>query len=102
MFRNNEYKAIRAEMNYRWQQALRRAGVRAVENGTLSSTKGVVPKMTRKTGISRLLITHPTREGSVAISSGHDVATMLKHYTGLGYPSHETELMQIYTARWGE
>lgn len=85
-----------------WQQVLHRAAVHALEEGSLGSTQGITPKMTRKTWISWLLLTHPTREGSIAISSGHDVATMLRHYTGLGFPSHESEMMRIYTAGWGE
>ena len=85
-----------------WQQAVRGAATRAVEKGDLVTTKGIVPKMTRKTWISWLLVTHPIHEGSIAISSGHDVATMLRHYTGLGFPSHEIEAMQMYTAGWGE
>lgn len=85
-----------------WQQALKGAAVRAVEEGALETTQGIVPKMTRKTWISWLLVTHPMREGSIAISSGHDTNTMLRHYTGLGFPSHEIELMRMYTAGWGE
>ena len=85
-----------------WWQNLQRAATKAVEKGTLTSTKGIVPKMLRKTWISWLLATHPAREGSIAISSGHSVGVMLRHYTGLGFPAHEIEGMRIYTAGWGE
>jgi len=85
-----------------WQQALRRAATKAVENGTLSSSRGIIPKMTRKTWISWLLQIKPTREGSIAISSGQDIAIMLRQYSQLEFPTTEIDLMQIYTAGWGE
>lgn len=85
-----------------WSRALTAAGIKAVNKGTLDNLEGIVPKMTRKTWISWLLATHPEREGSIAISSGHDVTTMLKHYTGLGFPADEIQAMRVYTAGWGE
>lgn len=85
-----------------WSGALTAAAIRAVNKGTLDNLEGVVPKMTRKTWISWLLATRPEREGSIAISSGHDVATMLRHYTGLGFPAEEIQAMRVYTAGWGE
>ena len=85
-----------------WSQALTAAAIKAVNRGTLDNLEGIVPKMTRKTWISWMLATHPEREGSIAISSGHDVATMLKHYTGLGFPQNEIQAMKVFTAGWGE
>jgi len=57
--------------------------------------------MTRKTWASWLLATHGHREGSISLSLGHDIRTMLRHYAGLGWPPQAIQEIRQYTAGWG-
>ncbi|MDD5419609.1 MAG: hypothetical protein PHV57_07155 [Methanomicrobiaceae archaeon] len=92
---------VRPISRQNWLETLQRAALKAMEKGELSSIVGVVPKMTRKTWVSWLLATYPEREGSISLSMGHDLRTMLKHYAGLGWPGSARDEMRIYTSGWG-
>lgn len=84
-----------------WTETLSLAAGKAVKEGRLASIEGVAPKMTRKTWASWLLATHSHREGSVSLSLGHDIRTMLRHYAGLGWPPQAIQEIKSYTAGWG-
>lgn len=84
-----------------WTETLSLAARKAVAEGRLTSTEGIAPKMCRKTWSSWLLATHSHREGSISLSMGHDVRTMLHHYAGLGWPSEAREQIKQFTAGWG-
>lgn len=84
-----------------WSETLLRAAGRAKDEGQIAGLDGIAPKMTRKTWSSWLLATHSHREGSISLSMGHDVRTMLHHYAGLGWPSDAREQIRQYTSGWG-
>lgn len=84
-----------------WAETLLRAAGKARAEGSLSDLTGVAPKATRKTWSSWLLATHSHREGSISLSMGHDIRTMLRHYAGLGWPADARQEIKQYTAGWG-
>lgn len=84
-----------------WTEIIYRAAGKALAEGRLVSIEGIAPKMTRKTWSSWLLTTHSHREGSISLSMGHDIRTMLKHYAGLGWPPQAIQEIKSYTAGWG-
>lgn len=84
-----------------WTETLLRAASKARADGGLSDLAGIAPKATRKTWSSWLLATHSHREGSISLSMGHDIRTMLKHYAGLGWPPQAIQEIRQYTAGWG-
>ncbi|MCE5338567.1 MAG: hypothetical protein LLF90_07785 [Methanomicrobiaceae archaeon] len=84
-----------------WSETLLRAAGKAKDEGQIASTAGIAPKMCRKTWSSWLLATHSHREGSISLSMGHDIRTMLRHYAGLGWPADAREQIRQYTAGWG-
>ncbi len=92
---------IRPISRQSWSETLLRAARKALAEGRLVSIEGIAPKMTRKTWSSWLLTTHSHREGSISLSMGHDVRTMLRHYAGLGWPADAREQIKQYTAGWG-
>lgn len=40
--------------------------------------------------------------GSISLSMGHDIRTMLRHYAGLGWPPEVQQEIRQYTAGWGD
>jgi integrase len=85
-----------------WEETLLRAAKKAEMEGKIGDLVGIVPKMTRKTWSSWLLATHSHREGSISLSMGHDVRTMLHHYAGLGWPPDVRQEIKQYTSGWGD
>ncbi len=85
-----------------WSETLLRAAGKARAEGHLSDLAGIAPKMTRKTWASWLIATHSHREGSISLSLGHDIRTMLRHYAGLGWPPETRQEIRQYTAGWGD
>jgi len=92
---------IRPISRQAWTETLLRAASKARAEGHLGDLTGVAPKMTRKTWSSWLLATHSHREGSISLSMGHDIRTMLHHYAGLGWPPEVRQEIRQYTAGWG-
>lgn len=84
-----------------WAESLLRAAGKAKDEGQIASLEGVAPKMSRKTWASWLIATHSHREGSISLSLGHDIRTMLRHYAGLGWPPEARQEIRQYTAGWG-
>jgi|GEM_PF-1898011 len=85
-----------------WTETLTRAASKAQGEGRLDSLEGIAPKMSRKTWASWLIATHSHREGSISLSLGHDIRTMLRHYAGLGWPADARQEIRQYTAGWGD
>lgn len=101
-YRRQNPNDLRPISRQAWSEILLRAAGKAVHEGRLTSIEGVAPKMTRKTWSSWLLATHSHREGSISLSLGHDIRTMLHHYTGLGWPPETRQEIRQYTAGWGD
>jgi len=100
-YRRQNPDDLRPVSRQSWSETLLRAAMKAVAEGRLASIDGIAPKMTRKTWSSWLLTTHSHREGSISLSMGHDVRTMLRHYAGLGWPPQAIQEIRQYTAGWG-
>jgi len=100
-YRRQNPDDLRPVSRQSWSETLLRAAMKAVTEGRLASIDGIAPKMTRKTWSSWLLTTHSHREGSISLSMGHDVRTMLRHYAGLGWPADARQEIRQYTAGWG-
>jgi|LDZU01.1.fsa_nt_gi integrase len=100
-FRRQNPDNIRPISRQAWSETLLRAAAKAAAEGKLASLEGIAPKATRKTWSSWLLATHSHREGSISLSMGHDVRTMLRHYAGLGWPPEARQEIKQYTAGWG-
>jgi len=100
-YRRQNPDDLRPVSRQSWSETLLRAAMKAVTEGRLASIEGIAPKMTRKTWSSWLLTTHSHREGSISLSMGHDIRTMLKHYAGLGWPPQAIQEIKSYTAGWG-
>lgn len=101
-YRKENPDGLRPISRQAWSETLLRAASKAVAAGELASHTGIAPKMTRKTWSSWLLVAHPHREGSISLSMGHDIRTMLRHYAGLGWPADAREQIRHYTAGWGD
>ena len=100
-YRRQNPDDLRPVSRQSWSETLLRAAMKAVTEGRLASIDGIAPKMTRKTWSSWLLTTHSHREGSISLSMGHDVRTMLRHYAGLGWPADARQELRQYTAGGG-
>jgi len=79
-----------------WNDNLKRA---AINSGL--DLKGIVPKMTRKTWVSWLMVTYPEDGLRVAASSGHDTKTMQYHYLNLPFSRQEQQEIKGYVIGWG-
>jgi integrase len=100
-FRRQNPDDLRPVSRQSWSETLLRAAGKAVAEGRLASRVGIAPKMMRKTWSSWLIATHSHREGSVSLSMGHDIRTMLRHYAGLGWSPEARQEIRQYTAGWG-
>lgn len=100
-FRRQNPDDIRPISRQAWSETLLRAATKARAEGRLGDLTGIAPKMTRKTWASWLIATHSHREGSISLSIGHDIRTMLRHYAGLGWPAEARQEIKQYTAGWG-
>ncbi len=100
-YRKQNLDEIRPISRQAWSENLLRAASKAKVEGRLGDLTGIAPKMTRKTWASWLIATHSHREGSVSLSLGHDIRTMLWHYAGLGWPPDARQEIRQYTAGWG-
>lgn len=100
-YRRQNPDDIRPISRQAWSETLLRAARKAVAEGQIVSIEGIAPKMCRKSWASWLLASHGHREGSVSLSLGHDIRTMLRHYAGLGWPADAREQIKQYTAGWG-
>jgi len=100
-YRRQKPDDLRPVSRQSWSETLLRAAGKAVVEGKLVSLEGIAPKMTRKTWSSWLLASHSHREGSISLSMGHDIRTMLRHYAGLGWPPETRQEIWQYTAGWG-
>lgn len=101
-YRKQNPDDIRPISRQAWSESLLRAAGKAVTEGRLASLTGIAPKMCRKTWSSWLLATHSHREGSISLSMGHNIQTMLHHYAGLGWPADARQEIKQYTAGWGD
>ncbi len=101
-YRRQNPDDLRPVSRQAWTETLSRAAAKAVTEGKLASLDGIAPKMTRKTWSSWLLASLGHREGSISLSLGHDVRTMLRHYAGLGWPADARQEIKQYTAGWGD
>lgn len=79
-----------------WGEDLKRAAGKAKLDVT-----GIVPKMTRKTWVSWLMVTYPEDGLRVAHSLGHDIRTMQEHYLSLPFSKVEQEQIRPYVVGWG-
>jgi integrase len=100
-YRRQNPDDLRPVSRQSWSETLLRAAMKAAAEGRLVSIEGIAPKMTRKTWSSWLLASHGHREGSISLSMGHDIRTMLRHYAGLGWPSEARQEIRQYTVGWG-
>lgn len=80
-----------------WKQNLQRAALKA----EFKNMKGIVPKMTRKTWISWLMLCYPEDGLRIASSSGHDTNTLIRHYLSLPFLPAEKEQVRAYVIGWG-
>ncbi len=80
-----------------WGEDLKRAARKA----NLPHQEGIVPKMTRKTWVSWLMVTYPEDGLRVAASLGHDLRTMQEHYLSLPFSKVEQEAIRAYVVGWG-
>jgi integrase len=80
-----------------WGQDLKRAARKA----NLDSLIGIVPKMTRKTWVSWLMVTYPEDGLRIASSLGHDIRTMQEHYLSLPFSRPEMDEIRPYVVGWG-
>lgn len=80
-----------------WGEDLKRAGRKA----GLQHQEGIVPKMTRKTWVSWLMVTYPEDGLRIAASLGHDIRTMQEHYLSLPFSKVEQEAIRAYVVGWG-
>jgi integrase len=101
-YRRQNPDDLRPVSRQSWSETLLRAAGKAKDEGQIAGLDGIAPKMTRKTWASWLLATHSHREGSVSLSLGHDIRTMLRHYAGLGWPPEARQEIRQYTAGWGD
>ncbi|KUK68736.1 MAG: Site-specific recombinase, phage integrase family [Methanocalculus sp. 52_23] len=101
-YRKQNPDEIRPISRQAWSETLLRGASKAKVEGRLGDLTGIAPKMTRKTWASWLIATHSHREGSVSLSLGHDIRTMLRHYAGLGWPADARQEIRQYTAGWGD
>lgn len=65
-------------------------------------TKGMVPKMFRKMWISHQMSSYQEQQMKIAMSAGHDYATMQGNYLMFGWRREDVAHMRIETANWGE
>lgn len=79
-----------------WGDDLKRAAEKAK-----IEPKGIVPKMTRKTWVSWLMVIYPEDGLRVAHSLGHDIRTMQDHYLSLPFSKSEIEQIRPYVVGWG-
>lgn len=100
-YRRQNPDDLRPVSRQSWSETLLRAARRAKDEGQIASLDGIAPKMTRKSWASWLLATHSHREGSISLSLGHDIRTLLRHYAGLGWPPQVIQEIKSYTAGWG-
>ncbi|MDD4972335.1 MAG: hypothetical protein PHT07_23140 [Paludibacter sp.] len=80
-----------------WGEDLKRAAA----NANLLCKDGIVPKMTRKTWVSWLMVTYPEDGLRIAASLGHDIRTMQEHYLSLPFSKVEQEQIRAYVVGWG-
>lgn len=76
-----------------WGVTLRRAAYK----GRIPDPDTIVPKSTRKTWESWLILTHPNNSLQITMSMGHDDRTAMRHYLGLGWSVQELIEAKEYT-----
>jgi integrase len=59
-------------------------------------------KMLRKTMVSWLMACFPERQMQIAVSAGHNYATMRGHYLTYGWRKEDVADMRVYVNSWGE
>lgn len=79
-----------------WGEDLKRAALKAK-----LEPKGIVPKLTRKTWVSWLMVTYPEDGLRIAASLGHDIRTMQEHYLSMPFSKTEQEQIKAYVVGWG-
>lgn len=79
-----------------WGDDLKRAADKAKLD-----PQGIVPKMTRKTWVSWLMVIYPEDGLRVAHSLGHDIRTMQEHYLSLPFSKTEIDQIRPYVVGWG-
>jgi integrase len=76
-----------------WGTTLRRAAYKA----RIPEPDTIVPKSTRKTWESWLILTHPNNAIQITMSMGHDDTTAIRHYLGMGWSLNEFVEAREYT-----
>jgi integrase len=77
-------------------EALKRAATYA-EIGT----EGITPKMFRKTYLSWLVAAIPENYFVIAMSAGHTLNILQKHYAGIAFQREDVVKMREYVKGWG-
>lgn len=80
---------------------LRKDLIKAAEEAKIS-TKGICPKMFRKTIISWLTATFPEKEPYILMSAGHGKDVQQRHYLAAGFERGSIEEIRKYLKGWGE
>jgi integrase len=88
----NPYIAQRAAMG----EALKFA---ATESGI--GVEGISPKMFRKTYLSWLVAAIPENYFVIAMSAGHTLNILQKHYAGIAFQREDVVAMRAYVKGWG-
>jgi integrase len=77
-------------------EALQRAAVYA-EIGK----EGISPKMFRKTFLSWLVAASPEKYFNIAMSAGHTINILQKHYAAIAFQREDVTAMREYVKGWG-
>lgn len=84
--------AKRAAMGEALKFAATRAGI---------ESEGITPKMFRKTFLSWLVAVSPEKYFIIAMSAGHTVNILQKHYAGIAFQKEDVAAMREYIKGWG-
>lgn len=90
----------RGKISFSSRQSWRVNMSRASEKAGLDP-EGIVPKMTRKTWVSWLMVSYPQYAMQISFSMGHDLRTMQEHYLNMPFSRQEISDIQPYVQGWG-
>jgi integrase len=86
------YIAQRAAMGEALKFAAEAAGI---------GSEGITPKMFRKTYLSWLVAASPENYFLIAMSAGHTLNILQKHYAGIAFQREDVMAMRAYVKGWG-
>lgn len=64
-------------------------------------TEGISPKMFRKTFLSWLVAASPEKYFNIAMSAGHTINILQKHYAAIAFQREDVTAMRDYVKGWG-